>query len=167
MAILHLLNQVFLSLLITLVFNSRNWRFQKVLACRKELVEYDCRQRESSLKAGGPHSGMTPLQSPLPSPHLTPAPSLMAVEVASCQIERRWDNILCSVIVHAWAFIGTIKWGDFQKKENISQALTLSSSFLQLHWASKETYHFFRARLTKIHTIKINNIWTQVNFNTP
>ena len=28
--------------------------------------------------------------------------------------------------------------------------------------ASKEIYHFFRARLTKIHAIKINNIWTQV-----
>ena len=33
--------------------------------------------------------------------------------------------------------------------------------FSQLHWASKETYHFFRATLTKIHTIKINNISTQ------
>ena len=30
-----------------------------------------------------------------------------------------------------------------------------------IHWASKETYHFFRATLTKIHAIKIN-IWTQI-----
>ena len=36
-----------------------------------------------------------------------------------------------------------------------------------LYWASKETYHFFRATLTKIHFIKINNIWTQISFNTP
>ena len=27
---------------------------------------------------------------------------------------------------------------------------------------SKETYHFFRATLTKIHAIKMNNIWTQI-----
>ena len=28
-------------------------------------------------------------------------------------------------------------------------------------------YHFFRATLTKIHAIKINDIWTQISFNTP
>ena len=28
-------------------------------------------------------------------------------------------------------------------------------------------HHFFRATLTKIHVIKINIIWTQINFNTP
>ena len=38
--------------------------------------------------------------------------------------------------------------------------------FYHLHWASKETYHFFRATLTKIHSIKINHIWTQISFNT-
>ena len=32
-----------------------------------------------------------------------------------------------------------------------------------VHWASKETYHFFRVTLTKIHSIKINHIWTQIN----
>ena len=31
----------------------------------------------------------------------------------------------------------------------------------------KETYHFFKATLTKIHSFKINNIWTQISFNTP
>ena len=36
-----------------------------------------------------------------------------------------------------------------------------------VHWASKETYHFFRTTLTKSHCIKINNIWTQISFNTP
>ena len=35
-----------------------------------------------------------------------------------------------------------------------------------VHWASKETYHFFRVTLTKIHSIKINHIWTQISFNT-
>ena len=39
--------------------------------------------------------------------------------------------------------------------------------WIYIHWASKETYHFFRATLTKIHAIKINNIWTQISFNTP
>ena len=37
---------------------------------------------------------------------------------------------------------------------------------MEIHWASKETYHFFRATLTKIHSIKINHIWTQISFNT-
>ena len=35
-----------------------------------------------------------------------------------------------------------------------------------LHCASKETDHFFRTTLPKIHCIKINNIWTQISFNT-
>ena len=35
---------------------------------------------------------------------------------------------------------------------------------IQLHWASKETYHFFKATLTKIHRIKINHIWTQISY---
>ena len=29
--------------------------------------------------------------------------------------------------------------------------------YIYIHWASKETYHFFRATLTKIHCIKINH----------
>ena len=35
----------------------------------------------------------------------------------------------------------------------------------QMHrtWASKETYHFFRATLTKIQRIKMNHIWTQIS----
>ena len=36
--------------------------------------------------------------------------------------------------------------------------------YIYIHWASKETYHFFRATLTKIHSIKINHIWTQISF---
>ena len=31
-----------------------------------------------------------------------------------------------------------------------------------VHWVSKETDHFFRVMLTKIHLIKINHIWTQI-----
>ena len=38
---------------------------------------------------------------------------------------------------------------------------------VELHWASKETYHFFRATLTKIHCIKINHIWTQISYSYP
>ena len=33
-----------------------------------------------------------------------------------------------------------------------------------LHWASKEIYHFFRATLTKIH-IKVNHIWTEISYS--
>ena len=36
-----------------------------------------------------------------------------------------------------------------------------------IHWASKETYHFFRATLTKIHYIKINHIETQISYSSP
>ena len=35
-----------------------------------------------------------------------------------------------------------------------------------IHWASKETYHFFGATLTKLHSNKMNHIWTQISFNT-
>ena len=38
---------------------------------------------------------------------------------------------------------------------------------VQIHWASKETYHFFRATLTKIHRININHIWTQISYSFP
>ena len=38
-------------------------------------------------------------------------------------------------------------------------------SHILIHWASKETYHFFRATLTKIHCIKIDNIQTQISYN--
>ena len=41
-----------------------------------------------------------------------------------------------------------------------------SQKYDEIYWASKETYHFFRATLTEIHAIKINNIWTQISFNT-
>ena len=37
----------------------------------------------------------------------------------------------------------------------------------KIHWVSKENYHFFRAMLTKIHPIKIRNIWTQTSHSTP
>ena len=30
------------------------------------------------------------------------------------------------------------------------------------YWASKETYHFFRVTLTKIQSINMNHIWTQI-----
>ena len=31
----------------------------------------------------------------------------------------------------------------------------------------KKTHHFFRATITKIHCIKINNIWTQISYSSP
>ena len=44
--------------------------------------------------------------------------------------------------------------------------LAFIQSLFLIHWASKETYHFFRVTLTKIHSIKINHIWTKISFNT-
>ena len=43
----------------------------------------------------------------------------------------------------------------------------INLKYIHIHWASKETYHFFRVTLNKIHAIKINDIWTQISFNTP
>ena len=40
-------------------------------------------------------------------------------------------------------------------------------NYCNIHWASKETYHFFRATITKIHFIKINHIWTQISYCSP
>ena len=39
--------------------------------------------------------------------------------------------------------------------------LTSHCTYTYIHWASKETYHFFKATLTKIYDIRINKIWTQ------
>ena len=41
------------------------------------------------------------------------------------------------------------------------------SYWLYVHWASKETSHFFRVTLTKIHNIKMNHIWTQISYSSP
>ena len=38
------------------------------------------------------------------------------------------------------------------------------ANILELHWASNETYQFFRATLTKILSIKMNHIWTQFSY---
>ena len=32
-----------------------------------------------------------------------------------------------------------------------------------IHWASKETYHFFRVTLIKIQSIKMNRNWAQIS----
>ena len=50
---------------------------------------------------------------------------------------------------------------------NIDWCTMLFPLWCNINWASKETYHFFRTTLTKIHCIKNNNIWTQISFNTP
>ena len=34
---------------------------------------------------------------------------------------------------------------------------------LNIHWVSKQTYHFFRATLIKIQSIKINHNWAHIN----
>ena len=47
---------------------------------------------------------------------------------------------------------------DVLNKENYSFSV---KSCVQIHWASKETYHFFRVTLSKIQSINMNHIWTQ------
>ena len=37
---------------------------------------------------------------------------------------------------------------------------------LCLYTERQKKHHFFRVTLTKIHSIKINHIWTQISFNT-
>ena len=36
-----------------------------------------------------------------------------------------------------------------------------------IHWASKETYHFFRATHIKIQSIRMNHNWAYISYNTP
>ena len=55
----------------------------------------------------------------------------------------------------------------FQKCNSKFCVFLIFLSDLHVYWASKETYHFFRATPTKIHAIKFNNIWTQISFNNP
>ncbi len=62
---------------------------QKVLASRKELVEYDRRQQETAMKASAPSTGMTPIATPLTSPHPSPSPSNAAMAIPSCQLAER------------------------------------------------------------------------------
>ena len=50
---------------------------------------------------------------------------------------------------------------------SLSVAVQTVRMNMYINWASKETYHFFRATLTKIQTIKMNHIWTQISYNTP
>ena len=49
-------------------------------------------------------------------------------------------------------------------KSASTRSIFSTISDIHIHWASKETYHFFK-KSTKIHAIKINNIWTQTSFN--
>ena len=42
--------------------------------------------------------------------------------------------------------------------------MELQDCIIEVHLASKETFHFFTATLTKIHRIKINHIWTQISY---
>ena len=38
---------------------------------------------------------------------------------------------------------------------------------VQIHWASKETYHFLRVTHIKIQSIKMNHNWPQISSDTP
>ena len=58
-------------------------------------------------------------------------------------------------------------WNKIEMVVTLCIVFEMYTMVLNIYWASKETYHFFRATLTKIHTIKIDNLWTQLSFNTP
>ena len=67
--------------------------------------------------------------------------------------------------------LGARRWWHFKQLPNRSFKREdlydeWNTSYFIIHWASKETYHFLRAMLTKIHSIKLNHIWTQISFNT-
>ena len=49
---------------------------------------------------------------------------------------------------------------------HIISILKVIVNLIIMHLASKETFHYFKAKPTKIHSIKINHIWTQIIFNT-
>ena len=57
-----------------------------------------------------------------------------------------------------------LKWVQFAIWKTSLYNLCWSTE-MEVHWVSKETYHFFRATLTKIHCIKINHIWTQISYS--
>ena len=62
-------------------------------------------------------------------------------------------------------------WNGIQKKV-LTQLLVLfyTNIFLHLFYTERQKKLitvFFRATLTKIHAIKLNDIWTQISFNTP
>ena len=54
-----------------------------------------------------------------------------------------------------------------QQAQNERDSLCTENRGPIIHWASKETYHFFIATPTKIHHIKINHIWTLISYSTP
>ena len=70
-------------------------------------------------------------------------------------------------------FVPPLPFPPQKKKKNYNQTFSINSFQtcdyidLHIHWASKETYHFFRAMLTKIHRIKMNHIWTQISYGSP
>ena len=43
----------------------------------------------------------------------------------------------------------------------------IHSTCSDVHWASKETYHFFKATHIKIQSIKMNHNWAQISSSTP
>ena len=66
-------------------------------------------------------------------------------------------------VCHAFVFI---KRYDFHFSVYIPRIVVNCYMMYLIHWASKET-SLLQVMLTKIHAIKINNIWTQIIVNTP
>ena len=70
---------------------------------------------------------------------------------------------LKELMERCWSF-DPIDRPEFTGEHNIHHSLI---NMLIIHWASKETYHFFRATLTKTQSIKMNHISTQFSYSTP
>ena len=79
---------------------------------------------------------------------------LLYIFFSSLQSQAKWPILSTKI-----DWMGQIK---FMYVLEISPLELFSHDELQLHWASKKTYHFFSVTFTEIHCIKMIHIWTQI-----
>ena len=79
-----------------------------------------------------------------------------------CKVNYLWHSW-----VTFWIFLTQIVQNENrpQRQKNTFDILHKKEISSNIHRASKETYHFFRATLAKIQSIKMNNIWTQISYS--
>ena len=63
------------------------------------------------------------------------------------------------------SFKSQLGWTQIVEFHNLK--ITILLFICTVYTEHQKKHHFFRVALTKIHAIKINNIWTQISFNTP
>ena len=66
-------------------------------------------------------------------------------------------NVLIILVLHRLC----VAINDLVKRTRFSEEKNIYTE------RQKKTYHFFRATLTKIYSIKINHIWTQISYSFP